>query len=307
MRSIKFLVALFAAVLMTIPTFAQRGDKAHKGKRGPGMMQVLDLTAEQEAKAKSIAEAYRPKFDAIRDQETNREVAREKTKQLRAEQEAEFKKILTADQIAKLDAHKAEREASRKAFQEKVKNVDKEGMKGEMKTYKDKNIKPVLLEQRKKLEPQISAADQAEIKELRVAMKAAKKEIKAVKDKYKDTRTDAASGKRKGSAAHTQIKAVKDKYAEKYEAAQALAEKYDAQITALYSEIEGKRTQWESDMTDIKEDYFGEVIEEFGDDPRAEKWRNKKETAAKRKPNKDKVAFLLMDVNKKEKKGERRK
>jgi len=321
MRSIKFLAALFVAILMTLPTFAQRLGKGDRGLRGQGMMQVLDLTAEQEAKAKALGEAYRSKFEAIRNQETDREVAHEKMRELRTEQEAEFKKILTADQIAKLDAQKAERKARREAFKEKIKNVDKSPMKEEMKAYKDKNIKPVLLEQRKKLEPQISAADKAEIKQLRVAMKAAKKEMKAVKDKYKDARVDVPSGKRKGSGARTEIKAIKDKYASKHDAAQALADKYDTQITALLAEVEDKKATWDADTKAIKDKYFGEIKEEYGKHPRGEKshkgkgkrgeHRGKKgEHIGKRghdRADKGKVAFLLMDVNKGEKKGKRKK
>jgi len=320
MKSIKFLAALFAAVLMTIPTFAQRGDKAHKGFRGQGMMHVLDLTPEQEAKAKSIAEAYRPKFEDLRNQEADRAIVREKMKQLRAEQETEFKKILTTDQVAKLDTHKAERKAQKEAFKEKVKNVDKSAMKDEMKTYKDKNIKPILLEQRKKLEPQISASDQVEIKELRIAMKAAKKEIKAVKDKYKGTSDGMPKGSRKDKAAHSEIQSIKDKYAEKYEAAQALADKYDTQIMALYNEIESERTQWEEDMKGIKDEYFGDIREEFGKHHHKGKGGEKAGRKGKgdhegrahkgkrghHRGDKDKVAFLLMDVNKAEKKAKRK-
>jgi len=320
MKNIKLFAALFAAILMTIPTFAQRGDKAHKGFRGQGMMHVLDLTPEQEAKAKSIAEAYRPKFEDLRNQEADRAIVREKMKQLRAEQETEFKKILTTDQVAKLDTHKAERKAQKEAFKEKVKNVDKSTMKDEMKTYKDKNIKPILLEQRKKLEPQISASDQVEIKELRIAMKAAKKEIKAVKDKYKGTSDGMPKGSRKDRAAHSEIQSIKDKYAEKYEAAQALADKYDTQIMALYNEIESERTQWEEDMKGIKDEYFGDIREEFGkyrhkgkDGEKAgrkgkgdHEGRGHKGRRGHHKGDKDKVAFLLMDVNKADKKAKRK-
>ena len=305
MKSIKFLAALFAVVLMTIPTFAQRGQKADRGMRGPGMMEVLDLTDAQKAQAKAIREAYRPKFEAIRNQESDREAMHTQMKELRAEQEAEFKKILTAAQVAKLDTYKAERKAQMEDFRNKVKDVDKSAMKGEMKTYKNQNIKPVLLEQRQKLEPQISADDQAEIRELRVAMKAAKQEIKAVKEKYKAVADKSIRGRKPGKP-HADIEAIKEKYAEKHKAAQALAQKYDAQITALLKEIESDRTQWESDMREIKDEHFGEIIEEYGNHPRAEKWRNKKEARANRRPNKDKVAFLLMDVNKAEKKDKRK-
>jgi len=301
MKSIKFLAALFAAVLMTLPTFAQRIGKGDKGHHRAGAMQALDLTEKQEAEAKAIREAYRPKFEAIRSQETNREVAREKMKQLRTEQEAEFKKILTADQIAKLDAHKAERKARKEAFKNKIKSVDKSAMKDEM-------------EQRKKLEPQISAADQAEIKELRIAMKAAKAEIKVAKDKYKDTRADASRGKREGSGARTAVKAVKEKYASKREAAQALVKKYDTQITALLAEVEGKQAQWDADMKGIKDKYFGGIKEEYNKHPRGEKSRKGKgkrgEQREKRghdRAENEKVVFLLMDINKGEKKEKRRK
>lgn len=320
MKNIKFLAALFAAILMTIPTFAQRGNKADRGHRGAGMMQALDLTDAQKEQAKSIREAYHPKFEAIRNQETDRDVAHEKMKALRAEQEAAFKKILTAEQVTKLDAHKAEREARKEAYKNKIKNVDKSAMKDEMKTYKDQNIKPILLEQRKKLEPQISAADQAEIKELRVAMKAAKQEIKAVKEKYKSTSEGMPKGDRKDNAVHSEIKAIKDKYADKHDAALAIAEKYDTQITALFNEIESERTEWKEDMKGIKDNYFGDIREEFGKDHRKGKdgekagrkgkgeheGRGHKGRRGHHRGDKDKVAFLLMDVNKSEKKADRK-
>lgn len=314
MKSIKFLFVLFAAIAFTAPTFAQRGDKDHRGHRGEGMKHLiedLNLTDTQKGQAKELRQTYRTKMEALRDQNGDRSEKREEIHQLREEQEAAFRKILTAEQIATFDAKKAEKEKKKAAFKQKMKSVDKDAMREEMKAYKDKNIKPVLLEQRKKLEPSISAADRAEIKELRIAMKGAKKEIKAVKDKHKATRTDAPRGKREGSAARTGVQSIKDKYADKHKAAQALADKYDTQITALLTEVEGRKAQWDADMKAIKDKYFGDIKEEFGKQPRGEKSHKGKGKRGGHKARKghdnEKVAFLLMGVNKGEKKGKRKK
>jgi len=208
MRSIKFLAALFVAILMTLPTFAQRLGKGDRGLRGQGMMQVLDLTAEQEAKAKALGEAYRSKFEAIRNQETDREVAHEKMRELRTEQEAEFKKILTADQIAKLDAQKAERKARREAFKEKIKNVDKSPMKEEMKAYKEDKYKDA----------------RVDVPSGKRKGSGARTEIKAIKDKY--------------ASKHDAAQALADKYDTQITA--LLAEVEDADTKAIKDKYFGE-------------------------------------------------------------------
>jgi len=324
MKNIKLLFALFAAIAFTAPTFAQH--KGHRGERGHGgmkhLIETLNLSDTQKAQAKELRETYRTKMEALDEKDSDRYTKREQMHQLREEQEAAFKKILTAEQVAALDTKKAEKKAKREAYRNKMKSVDKSAMKDEMKAYKDENIKPVLLEQRKKLEPQISATDQAEIAELRVAMKAAKAEIKAVKGKYKGTRGE---GKRGGDKGRKAVHSIKDKYAEKYEAAKALADKYDTQITTLLGEVKDEKGQWEGDMKGIKDKYFGDIKEELGRD--RHKGKNGEKAGRKEKRDhegkgqkgsrhegkrghhrgkNDKVAFLLMDVNKAEKKAERK-
>jgi len=324
MKNIKLLFALFAAIAFTAPTFAQH--KGYRGERGHGgmkhLIETLNLSDTQKAQAKELRETYRTKMEALDEKDSDRYTKREQMHQLREEQEAAFKKILTAEQVAALDTKKAEKKAKREAYRNKMKSVDKSAMKDEMKAYKDENIKPVLLEQRKKLEPQISATDQAEIAELRVAMKAAKAEIKAVKGKYKGTRGE---GKRGGDEGRKAVHSIKDKYAEKYEAAKALADKYDTQITTLLGEVKDEKGQWEGDMKGIKDKYFGDIKEELGRDRHKGKNGEKAERKEKRdhegkgqkgsrhegkrghhRGKNDKVAFLLMDVNKAEKKAERK-
>ena len=324
MKNIKLLFALFAAIAFTAPTFAQH--KGYRGERGHGgmkhLIETLNLSDTQKAQAKELRETYRTKMEALDEKDSDRYTKREQMHQLREEQEAAFKKILTAEQVAALDTKKAEKKAKREAYRNKMKSVDKSAMKDEMKAYKDENIKPVLLEQRKKLEPRISATDQAEIAELRVAMKAAKAEIKAVKGKYKGTRGE---GKRGGDEGRKAVHSIKDKYAEKYEAAKALADKYDTQITTLLGEVKDEKGQWEGDMKGIKDKYFGDIKEELGRDRHKGKNGEKAERKEKRdhegkgqkgsrhegkrghhRGKNDKVAFLLMDVNKAEKKAERK-
>lgn len=315
MKNIKFIIVLFAAILFTIPMYAQH-DEAHRGHRGHGMkhlIEELNLSDTQQEQAKELRKTYHTKMEALREQEGDRSAKREQMHQLREEQETALRKILTTEQIAILDTKKAERKAKKEAFKNKMKSVDKEAMRDEMKAYKDENIKPVLLEQRKKLEPSISAADQAEIKTLRTTLKAARKEMKAMKEEGKADRDKYEKGKGHGGKRHGKWKAVKEKYEPQYKAAQALVDKYDTQINALLLEIQDEKAQWDEDIHGIKEKYFGDIMEEFGKHPRGEKPHKRKgergEHNRKRghdKADKDKIAFLLMDVEKAEKKTERK-
>lgn len=318
MKNVKFIIALFVAILFSIPTFAQHHERHGHGMKH--MMSELNLTDAQKEQMKTLRETYRQKADVLRSQDSDHTAKREQLKQLRQEQEAAFKNILTNEQIAKMDAMKADRKAKKEAFKGKMKNVDKEGMKEEMKAYKKENIAPVLLQQRKKLESAISSADKTQINELRATLKAAKQEMKAKKDAHRE------KGERPTKAEREQWKAMKDKYRPQHEKAKTLVDKYDAQITALFSEIESERNEWKEDMKDIKDKYFGDLAEEFGEHPRGKKWGKKRggdrdarkgkrhhhkgEEAHHRgrhhKGDKEKIAFLLMDVEKSEKRAARK-
>ncbi len=286
MKNIKLIIALFAAIMFTLPTYAQH-DEAHRGHREHGMkhlIEALNLSDTQKEQAKELRKTYHTKMEALREQEGDRSAKREQLHQLREEREVAFKKLLTAEQIAIFDTKKAEKKAQKEAFKNKMKSVDKEAMRDEMKAYKDENIKPAMLEQRKKLEPHISTADQAKIKELRTTLKAARQEMKAMK-----AEGDAPRDK------HGKWKIVKEKHEPQYKAAQALVDKYDTQINALLLEIQDKKAQWEEDMDNIKEKYVGEIRKEFGKHPHGEKPHKGKRTRGK--ADKDKIAFLLMNVN----------
>jgi len=250
MKNIKFLFVLFATITFIAPAFAQDGDRDHRGHRGHGMKHLienLDLTDAQEKQMQEIRQTYRTKFEALREQDGDRSTKREQMHQLREEQKAAFEKILTAEQIATIEAKKAERDTQKEAFRNKIKSVDKEAMRSEMKAYKNENIKPVLLEQRKKLESSISAADKAQIETLRTALKAAKKEMKVKKGDHHKKHERPTEAQRKA------WKAMKDKYRPQHEQAKALVDKYDTQITALFADIQAERTQWEEDMKGIKD------------------------------------------------------
>jgi len=312
MKNVKFIIAIFAAILFSAPTFAQ-----HHERHGHGMkhiMSQLDLTDAQKEQMKTLRETHRQKADALRSQDGDHTAKREQLKQLRDEQEAAFKNILTSEQIAKMEAMKVERKAKKEAFKSKMKNVDKKSMKEEMKAYKKENIAPVLLQQRIKLESAISTADKAQINELRATLKAAKKDMKAKKETHKE------KGERPTKAEREQWKAMKEKYRPQHEQAEALVDKYDTQITALFSEVESERNEWKEDMKGIKDKYFSDLAEEFGENPRGKKWgkkhgdrdarkgkrhHDKGEEAHHRgrhhKGDKEKIAFLLIDVEKSEK------
>jgi len=78
-------------------------EKGRRGEKGGEMAAELDLSTEQQAKMKTIREAYRTKMDAVRkDAALPAEDKKAKMKELMKAQQAEVKEVLTPEQKSKM-------------------------------------------------------------------------------------------------------------------------------------------------------------------------------------------------------------
>lgn len=245
LKKASFLGALLLGLLMTQNTYAQ------KGHRGAGLEKLkveLNLTEQQAADWQAITDKYQTQIQALKKSSTEKGANREEIRSLYQIQRQEVIALLNPEQLAILKAKKEERRAVRK---ERWKNIDKKAMKAELEAYKEQNITPILLEQRAKLETELSATDKASIANLRNVFAEMKAEKKALRKKYKQ------EGKRPSREEMQQIKAeMKEKYADEKATLTALAEKYATSLNILKEEIAPQIKQWKKESQEITEKYM---------------------------------------------------
>lgn len=134
-NSFKFSLVAFAMILFTGASFAQTQPAPGRAKPSPEMKaqkkaehqefaKELGLTKEQEQKLKEINQRYRTQKQDLRT--ADKAVRKADMKKLHADQQAEIKAVLSADQYAKWEAKKAEHKAERKQSKQ-----GKKGPKGE--------------------------------------------------------------------------------------------------------------------------------------------------------------------------------
>ena len=129
-------LSIGAAQAQTTSTDKQKDQKKehrghHKGGRGEGY-EKLNLTADQQARMKTLKENYKKQAEALKQQETSLTAAqmKEKRKALHEQHRAQFESILTKEQKDQLAALKAERKASAKNGKFERRGADSTGRKG---------------------------------------------------------------------------------------------------------------------------------------------------------------------------------
>jgi len=135
-----------------------------------------------------------------------------------------------------------------------------------LRTYREENIKPVLLEQRLKLENEISLEDKALIADLR-------------------SRLNPRSLKRKIRKRNRGFKKHSKMTQEDREAIKSLVERYKKDIDVLHEEIADKKVEWESYMKSLRPKKVDDNRNE-----RREKGKLKNSTRRF-------ASFLLMDIS----------
>lgn len=238
----RFLTAYFTAILVFL-SFALTAQPRQRQQPRPQLFNAiermaseLDLTADQQnqlAKLKTSFEADRAKLQVQKAEEPG--PGRTAYHNLIQEYKASIDQVLTEEQQIKLQQVKAEARSQRPQRDQKM---DKQGMRSEMRGYRDENITPVMLEQRAKLDTKLSAQDKKLIAELRPKIKAAREEMRQLRQQEDQAKTEETQKLR---AAHqADIEVLK-----------GLVQKYETDIDALMAEVAPQQEQWRQDMREI--------------------------------------------------------
>lgn len=239
----------------------------------------LNLTEEQKTQIEPIVEKYKEKAKALKDNsEGDRKAKHEAMKALFEEAKTEIFPLLTAEQIAKV-----------KEFEEKKRA--RHGKRGEIKeavkAYADKEVKPVLKDQRIKLESKLSAEDKQTIDALRIKVKEQKKACKESGDcKGKDRKSKGELGERRGQNENGEAREGRRRGKhghhldeETREAVETLVKKYETDITPLLSEVKTTHgAQWSEDIKAIVlsvDPEMAEHMERHGKDGIKNRWERK--------------------------------
>jgi hypothetical protein len=279
---------IIIALLISSMAFGQR--RMHRG--GGDVFKLIEeskaemkLTPDQEQQLETLKVQFEEDRKALREQDFDkREDRKAAMGEMMESHRTAIQEVLTEEQAmilqAKMEARKQNRKDARK-------NIDKEGLKKDLKAYHTENIEPVLKEQRAKLEQEISQQDQITIGELRMAFATHREEMKALKKE----------GKGKRGEQREKFKALREEMKDEHETLKGLVATYEEEIDALFAEIESETEQWKTDLQAIHEQYM----------PEGGKARKGKEGKAKgRKKGKkghrmgdmpQKGKFLLMDPN----------
>jgi periplasmic protein CpxP/Spy len=201
------------------------------------MASELELTADQQsqlAKLKTSFESDRAKLQNEKAAEPGAD--RTAFHNLMQAYKASIDEVLTEEQRAKLQQLKQE---NRGKYQQRGQKVDKQGVRSEMRSYRDENITPVLMNQRAKLETKLSAEDKATLAELRPKMKAAREQLRP----------------QKGQAQTEEARKLREAHQADRDAVKGLMQKYEADIDALMAEVLPQQEQWRQDMREISKKY----------------------------------------------------
>ena len=302
-RILKLSALIVMIFLQSQWALAQRSHKANRGARIDieNLKTELNLSEDQVTQIKSIKEKYATKRKALREQaQGDRQQNRAAIRELMEAQREEFNNVLTSDQQAKLKALKKEKRAEmherHKAKKEAWSKVDREAIQKELEAYQEQNIQPVMQAQRAKLEEKISTADKAEIADLRQIMAALKMEKEEMRKQIREGMKE-GNKPSKEDMQKSRIE-MKEKYEEALKSLRSLTEKYDADITALLTEVAPKRKQWHNDMRAIKEKHIPTELKgkQKQHSKKGRKHRGgKSETQKTMKGDRGKTKFLLME------------
>ena len=232
-NSIKISVIALVAILCTSSIFAQRDKKDftpedRAAKKTERLTETLNLDAAQAEKIKAIHLKYGKRIHALRNEDTtDKDQSQKKAamQQIRTDIDAEIKTVLTTDQYQK--------------FQEMPKRGHDKGKKGrghhkERNAFHQEKIKPIMLEQRAKLELKITAEDRATLAQLRTDIEKDKAEHKAKREEYKKS----SDKKERPDREQMEKRKAERKDNPNRTKLIALAEKYKADIEPLFAEVE---------------------------------------------------------------------
>ncbi len=241
------IVALFLTKIMIAQGPGRHGDPAaHLEKRLEHLTEKLTLSEAQAVEVKAIFEKYAPKMQALHDEVDSREEMKTAMKAMHAEVSKDMKTVLSAEQYEQWKEMKPRRPRGRRGAGDKKMN---KALHAAIKQYYDANIHPVLKAQRAKLEPKISADDQALLAELRPKFE---KRRTAMKQRMQKVHEEGSKAERRDMR-----KEMKAAFRADREQIGALVKKYEEDINPLLEELQPQMDTWHEDIQKIGEEYMG--------------------------------------------------
>lgn len=255
----------------------------------------LKITEEQDARLKALNQKFRKEMKALRTEEFEDLMGKKAAMgELKAAQKAAIGEILTDEQKAILKENQQKKKLERKEIHKKrMEGIDREGLKKEMKTYREENILPVLRVQRNKLEEKINAGDKVTIAGLRSKFSEMHKRREGMKP---GERGKHSRGIKPGEGQmHSRGKrAFNESEKEEIKTLHSLVDKYNDEIDALYGEIESSQNKWKEEMRKIAGKY---IPKRKGGMERHRKGHFHKDKVEKMGKVMRKGHFLLLDPN----------
>ena len=233
----KLIISSVAILLFTVGGFAQRGAN-HLEK----LSTALELSADQKTILANKFETFQANLKQLRTEEGEWEAKKASMKTLKQNFRKEIVSVLDAEQLEKFESHEANRKGKRKAFN-RGGSDNMKAKKGRFAMHKKqrvakreafkKELLPIALEQRAKLDKEISKKDRKTIDKLRVAIKAKKEAQRKV---WKQRKEAFKNGEKPSKEEITKMKAQHRLEREKFIASEevsllkALVEKYDSEL-----------------------------------------------------------------------------
>jgi len=217
-------------MLFTMALSAQHCDDSGRADRGGfNMVEMLskhlDLTAEQKVSIEEIVQAQKVKIGELKQNsgvDTDRSEIRASILKIKEASKAEIAKVLTEEQLLVFN------DLPKRDWHFNRGKCDGKDVKGKRAALKAK-----CLEMRIELEKDIARKDKRKIKALRKTMKAARAEKKLIFETLK------ADGERPDKEeVKAAMASIKAKYKADWDKVNALVEKYDANIQALFDKNE---------------------------------------------------------------------
>ena len=290
-RNFVYICLLIMSTFLTFQLTAQP-DRQHRkgGDRMLGMLEhlktELELSEEQLTQLEKLKTEIKEQRVALKEQEfENPEDRRASVRALMEDTKAKVDAILTDEQKELLQE---KRKAQHERMKAKMDKVDKEGLHQELKNYHETNIKPVILEQRVKLESAISDDDKATLESIRsVLSDLPKPDFKGRRHKHR----------LKGEGMKQERPELTDEQKEARASLKELTEKYGENIEALLAELQPQQEEWKKATREIAKSYLPER-EHDGEFHKRDKRNHTKREGLKGKiKGMHQARFLLLDPN----------
>jgi len=245
-------IALLFVMLITIGQLTaqqNRMDPEEMAKKMTEQMKDgLDLTEDQLKLVTDINQDFATQMSEAREATSDRDALRGRMRILREKNTAKLKEVLTETQFEKLKELRKEQKGHGGRNWQQGNRAKSTEYWAEIRTYYKETILPVMKAQRAKLEQDISEADKAGIEEARKLSTTLNTEIRNF---HKEVRGTMKSREDLTEEEKSTISGLMDQKKSMHAAIKGYAEKYQAQIASLLSEIDGDVQLWKSDMEEI--------------------------------------------------------